>query len=398
MAWESHEAAIREIERIVKKEKIDCDFERLEGQLEFLEHQKKQMQKELEVLERLAPGHATAVGLTIHFADQAQFHPLKYLKSLHEILEKKGVRFYSAQVQKFQEKKGVTLTTNKKNYLWARNCVVATHSPVVNRYKLHTKIYPYRSYVVAAKVPKGSVPYALFWDNLEAYHYVRVQKESHFDVLILGGEDHKTGQEENTEGRFRALEKWALKRYPQINKIDWRWSGQVMETMDGLAFIGKNPGNDHIYVATGFSGNGMTYGTISALLIRDLILGKKNDWVKVYEPSRKKLNVTYIKENLNVACRYAEHLSLGKKSLKRLKENEGVVLQQGRDKIAVYKDELGKVHGCSAVCTHLGCLVHWNSSEKCWDCPCHGSQFTPLGKVQHGPAVTPLKKLKLKVD
>ena len=238
----------------------------------------------------------------------------------------------------------------------------------------------------------------LFWDNLEAYHYVRVQKQSSHDLLIIGGEDHKTGQEKDTEARFLNLEKWALKNYPQINKIEYRWSGQVMETMDGLAFIGKNPGNEHIYVATGFSGNGLTYGTLSGLLIRDLILHKTSPWESLYRPSRKKLNATYLKENFNVACQYADLIPIGGDSLKGLKENEGCVIQKDLKKVAVYKDEFGKLHTRSAVCPHLGCIVKWNTGEKCWDCPCHGSQFTALGKVQHGPALSPLKKISLKVE
>lgn len=398
LAWESHMEAIAQIEHIIKKEKIKCEFERVEGQLKFYEDQESELQKEKEAFERIAPGLVRTVGRTLHIQNQAQFHPLKYLIALHKILEARGVRFFQAQVTDFSEKKGVTLTTSKRLHVWGKDCIVATHSPVLNRFQLHTKLYPYRSYVLAARIPKDSTESGLFWDNLEAYHYVRVQKQSTHDLLIVGGEDHKTGQEKDTEISFTRLEKWALKHYPQINKIEYRWSGQVLETMDGLAFIGKNPGDEHTYVATGFSGNGLTYGTFTGLLFTDLILKRKNPWETLYRPSRKKLNGTYIKENFNVVCQYADLIPIGSSSLKGLKENEGRVIQENLQKVAVYKDELGKLHACSAYCSHLGCVVQWNPSEKCWDCPCHGSQFTPLGKVQHGPALTPLKKHKLKLS
>lgn len=397
LIWESHAAAIDQIEQIVKKEKIHCDFERVEGLLQFHKGQEENLEKEFETLKRIAPGSTKKTGLTLRISKQAQFHPLKYLIGLHSILEKRGVQFHKAQITKFSEKKNVTLTTSTRFQAVGKQCIVATHAAVVNRIQLITKLYPYRSYVIATRIPKGSIPGNLFWDTLKPYHYVRLEKRAGHDLLIVGGEDHKTGQEKDTEACFRRLEKWALKHYPQINKIEYRWSGQVMETMDGLAFIGKNPGAAYTYIATGFSGSGLTYGTLSGSLLRDLILGKKNPYEHLYRPSRKKLNATYIKENLNVACQMTDLLRIGTSSLKGLKENEGKVIRQGIQKVAVYKDELGKLHARSASCTHLGCIVKWNTSEKCWDCPCHGSQFSPKGEVKHGPALSPLKKVRLRV-
>jgi nitrite reductase/ring-hydroxylating ferredoxin subunit len=182
-----------------------------------------------------------------------------------------------------------------------------------------------------------------------------------------------------------------------VTSIDFRWSGQVMEPVDYMAFIGKNPGTDeHIFIATGDSGNGMTHGTIAGILLTDLILGKKNPWALLYDPSRKTLRATpeFLKENLNVAVQYADWATAGDVgSTDEIAPGSGAVIRKGARKIAVYKDEQGNVHLRSAVCTHLYCIVDWNSMEKTWDCPCHGSRFDPYGRVVNGPAITPLPEV-----
>jgi Rieske Fe-S protein len=248
------------------------------------------------------------------------------------------------------------------------------------------------------------VPRALYWDTADPYHYIRLQEvDSRLDsaqledILIVGGEDHKTGQEDDADRRFKALEEWTRARFPMVKSIDFQWSGQVMEPVDYMAFIGKNPGTDqHIYIATGDSGNGMTHGTIAGMLLTDLILGKKNPWSDLYDPSRKKLRATpeFIKENLNVAAQYADWATAGDvDSTDQIAPGSGAVIRRGARKVAVYKDEQGNVHLRSAICTHLYCIVDWNSMEKTWDCPCHGSRFDPYGKVVNGPAITPLPEV-----
>jgi Rieske Fe-S protein len=216
------------------------------------------------------------------------------------------------------------------------------------------------------------------------------------DWLIVGGEDHKTGQSDDADARFRNLEQWARQRFPMIESIDYRWSGQVMEPVDYMGFIGKNPGDENIYIATGDSGNGMTHGTIAGMLITDQILGKDNPWSTLYDPARKSLRAAgdFLKENLNVAMQYADYLTPGDvDSADKIKPGEGAVIRRGAHKVAVYKDDQGNVHERSAVCTHLYCIVDWNHAERTWDCPCHGSRFDPYGKVVNGPAVADLKEI-----
>src|SRR5436309_328460 len=218
-----------------------------------------------------------------------------------------------------------------------------------------------------------------------------------YDLLIVGGEDHKSGQADDTMLRHARLESWARTRFPMIDEIEFTWGGQVMETIDGLAFIGRNPSDeDNVFIATGDSGMGITHGTIAGMLLTDLILGKKNPWEAIYDPSRKPVRAAhnFAKENLNVAMKYAEWLTPSEVgSVEEIKFGSGAVMRRGLRKVAVYRDEVGKAFEMSATCPHLGCIVHWNEAEKSWDCPCHGSRFDPSGRVINGPANTPLAQV-----
>jgi Rieske Fe-S protein len=264
---------------------------------------------------------------------------------------------------------------------------------------IHTKQAPYMTYVVGVRIPKGSVTDALYWDTLEAYHYVRLQEmptegDGHhhheYDLLIVGGEDHKSGQASDTTDRHSRLEAWARARFPMMEEVEFTWGGQCMETIDGLAFIGRNPmDKENVFIATGDSGMGITHGTIAGILLGDLILDRRNPWATLYDPSRKTVRAagTFAKENLNVAARYLEWVTPGEvSSVREIDTGCGAVLRRGLKKVAIYRDEKGKPHELSAVCPHLGCIVHWNAAESSWDCPCHGSRFDPYGKVMNGPS------------
>ena len=417
LAAQSHNAAINRIEIIASQEDIDCDFERVDGYL-FLgpEDKRQELERELEathqaglheteIVER-APIEFWNTGPALRFPRQAQFHPLKYLNGLTRAsLRDGGQIFTGAHAEKIEDGEPCRITTSDGFVITADHVVVATNTPVNDWVILHTKQAAYRTFVIGARVPRGSVPRALLWDTLDPYHYIRVQEvDSQVDsarledILIVGGEDHKTGQEDDAEERFRDLENWTRERFPMVKDIDFNWSGQVMEPVDCLAFIGKNPGVDqHIYIATGDSGNGMTHGTIAGMILSDLILGKENPWVKLYDPSRKTLRAAgeFLKENLNVAAQYADW---GKKSevssYDEIEPGSGAVVRRGASKVAVFKDDNGVIHERSAVCTHLYCIVNWNSAERTWDCPCHGSRFDPYGSVVNGPAIAPLEPVK----
>ena len=407
LAAESHAASIDMVETIVKDEQIDCEFERLDGYL-FVPpgESKKILERELEAAHRAglttiemverAPIKSFDTGKALRFPRQAQFHPLKYLAGLAQAIERDGGRIYTeTHASKIEGGESARIQTVSGYSVTADAVVVATNTPVNDLVAIHTKQAAYLTYVIGARVPKGSTSRALFWDTPDPYHYVRVESAEDHDVLISGGEDHKSGQKDDANMRFAALERWTRTRFPMIEEIEYRWSGEVMEPVDGLAFIGRNPlDHDNVFIATGDSGNGMTHGTIAGMLITDLIMGKANPWAEIYDPSRVTLSsaIEFVKENLNVAKQYTELVTPGEvDSIDKIQPGSGAVVRRGLQKIAAYKDEDGTVRELSAFCTHLGCVVDWNSLEKTWDCPCHGSRFDSRGQVVMGPANTNLR-------
>ena len=397
LAADSHTAAIDRIETIVRQEGIDCDFARVDGYLflaegdtrETLEHELEAAHRAglraVELLER-APFRSFDTGPCLRFPAQAQFHPLKYLSALAEAIHREGSRIFT-DTHADQIEGGVpALVHAGKHVVTADAVVVATNVPVNDRVAIHTKQAPYMTYVVAARVPPGSVPTVLSWDTGDPYHYLRLYD----DLLIVGGEDHKTGQASDTPERYAQLEAWARARFPEMGQVELAWGGQVMETQDFLAFIGRNPmDHENVYVATGDSGMGITHGTIAGMLLSDLILGRTNPWEALYDPSRVTLRAAgdFARENSNVALQYTDWLTGGDvASADDVRPGSGAIVRRGLEKIAVYRDEQGQVHQCLAKCPHLGCLVHWNPAETTWDCPCHGSRFDRYGKVISGPA------------
>jgi Rieske Fe-S protein len=241
------------------------------------------------------------------------------------------------------------------------------------------------------------MPPALYWDTARPYHFMRVRPSPDGlfpDIVLVGGEDHRTGQADDPERRFARLEQWARDRLPDAGVVAYRWSGQIVEPVDSLGFIGRNPGVvPNIYVATGDSGNGLTNGTIAGILLTDLIAGRDNPWSKLYDPSRRSVRTAteFVRENLNVAGRYARWVTPGEvRAVTDIPPGQGAVIRRGIHKIACYRDDAGHMHEYSAVCPHLFCLVEWNSTEHTWDCPCHGSRFDPYGTVINGPAVNNL--------
>ncbi|MDO8501760.1 MAG: FAD-dependent oxidoreductase [Gemmatimonadaceae bacterium] len=415
LAAESHTAAVARIESIASQEDIDCDFERVDGYLFLGDSHKNELDRELAAAHRAgladvemvdrAPLDFWNTGPALRFPRQAQFHPLKYLNGLtRAILRDGGQIFCFTHAEKIEDGEPCRVTTSEGHVITADHVVVATNTPVNDWVILHTKQSAYRTFVIGARIPRGSVPHGLYWDTQDPYHYIRVQEvDSRLDparteeILIVGGEDHKTGQEDDADERFKSLEDWTRKRFPMVESVDFKWSGQIIEPVDYMAFIGKNPGTDeHIYIATGDSGNGMTHGTIAGILLTDLVLGRPNPWQMLYDPSRKKLRATpeFVKQNLNVAAQYGDWATKGEvASLDDIAPGTGTVLRRGTKKIAVYRDDQGNIHQRSAVCTHLYCIVDWNTAERTWDCPCHGSRFDAYGNVVNGPAITSLAEV-----
>ncbi len=400
----SHTAAINKMQEIAREEQIGCNFEWLDGFLFAGSAEDAELlQEELAAAHRAglvgvekvsrAPIESFDTGAALRFPRQAQFHPLKYLDGLARAIIRDGGRIFGqTHATKIEGGESASVETSHGPVVKSEVIVVATNTPVNGRFAIHTKQAPYVTYVIGAQVPRGSVTTALFWDTGDPYHYVRLQsdKQSGHDILIVGGEDHKTGQANDGFQRYGRLEQWTRERFPQMGEIEFRWSGQVMEPADGLAFIGRNPlDDDNVFIATGDSGQGMTHGTIAGILLTDLIQGRKNEWEDLYSPSRLSVKALpeYASENINVAGQYADYMTAGDvKSESELSPGDGAVMRDGLTKVAVYRDDAGKLHKRSAVCPHLSCVVAWNSSERTWDCPCHGSRFSAEGRVYQGPA------------
>ncbi len=420
LAAESHTAAIAQVENIVRQENIDCDFEYLDGFLVRAHEEENDT-----ILSREFHA-ATRAGLQVDFLDgcpidslntcsclrfprQMQLHPIKYLQRLAEILAQNGVEIFT-HTRAVHVEGGLPaaqVQTKNKFTVTCEAVVVATNSPFNDLFAIHTKQAPYRTYVIGVTVPQGSVPKGLYWDTLDPYHFVRLQKipnvegETKRDLLIVGGEDHKTGQDDDPKPRFDKLEEWTRKCFPMAQEVLYRWSGQVMEPVDGMAFLGRNPfDTNNVYVITGDSGNGMTHATIGAMLITDQIMGAPNEWAALYEPSRVSLRATseFLKENANVAAQYGDWFAeKSDEDLMLLEAGEGKVIRDGLRMLAAYKNESGRIEYLSAACPHLAGVVHWNPVEKSWDCPCHGSRFDCNGRVIEGPAFKDLEKVQTEI-
>lgn len=404
----SQSEAVDRIEQIQRENDIDCDFRRLDGVLfPASEEDVSVLEEEAEAAAEIGVAVTRTTGIPfaggaetpcLRYPRQAAFHPLKYLRGLCGLIVDGGGALHPGstvtEIAETQQGVEVTLATGRR--LRAGAAVVATNAPINDRLAIHTKQAPYRTYAMAFALPGGLLADALYWDTLDPYHYVRINPGADGDVLIVGGEDHKTGAADDAPRRFEALESWMRERLPQLGAELTRWSGQVMDTLDYCGFIGRNPGNQRIFVATGDSGQGMTHGVAASLLLPDLIMGRPNPYAEVYDPSRKpiKAATTYIRENATVAKNFAEYVAPGERaSAEELAPDQGAVVRSGLSKVAAYRDAQGTLHLRSAACTHTGCHLHWNSFEACWDCPCHGSHFAPDGSVLNGPAIADLARV-----
>ncbi|HEX3203135.1 MAG TPA: FAD-dependent oxidoreductase, partial [Nitrospiraceae bacterium] len=360
LAAESHTAAIDRIAQTIREEHIACDFERVDGYLiqspedspELLDNEFAAARRVgMEAVELLPnPPLAGIMQRCLRFPNQGQFHPIKYLSGLtHAVLRQGGRIHTDTHVSHVEGASMAQILTEAGPIVRANAVVVATNTPINDRVTIHTKQAAYRTYAFAAPVPRGAVPKALYWDTTDPYHYVRLQpRDNDTDLLIVGGEDHKTGQAQDTETRHQRLLEWARGWFPMIDRIELAWSGQIMESVDGLAFIGRNPGDSpNVYIATGDSGMGMTHGTIAGILLTDLICGRENAWASLYDPARVRLHALsdFVQENANMAVQYAGWLTQGDlQSVADIAPGEGGVIRQGLEKVAVYRDNVGALH------------------------------------------------------
>jgi glycine/D-amino acid oxidase-like deaminating enzyme/nitrite reductase/ring-hydroxylating ferredoxin subunit len=411
--------AIHHIERNIEQYQIDCGFERTAA---YLFAQNDDQQKELkdiaEACEKVGvPANYTGtIPVSIPFSSaieipaQAKFSPVKFVYALAKafldaggrILEQTEVTNYTHRTDEVTSEEIIEVQTDN-NYTYVTDALVfATHIPPgVNI--LHLRCAPYRSYAMAVRLSHEMYPAALCYDMYDPYHYYRTQIVDGEPYFIVGGEDHKTGHEENTAACFNRLEAH-VRKYFNVESITHKWSSQYYEPADGLPYIGELPGaRPNVYVATGYGGNGITYSQVATILLSDLILTGASLYKDVFNPNRIKPIagfVNFIKENADVVKNLVSGLVTRSQleSLSELAHGEGKVVVFDKHKIALYKDMDGTLHVLNPTCTHLKCSVAWNAAELSWDCPCHGARYSVDGNVLNGPANMDLKRIDLKEE
>lgn len=414
--WDAGLAAMWQIAECVDAERISCGFAWIPGYLHaplgasIDDDVVKDLKEEARIASELGfdAEYVESAPLVdrpgVRFEGQARFHPLRYLSALASTIEGNGSAIFERTNIDTIEDDPLTVVAGdyrvKCDYAF-----VATHNPIIGKASLlratllQTKLALYSTYAIGGRVERGSVPDALMWDTDTPYGYLRIDRHRDYDLVIFGGEDHKTGQVPDTEPRFERLEQ-KLRALVDGVSLAHRWSGQVIETHDGLPYIGET--SPRQFVATGFNGNGFTFGTLAAMMVADAIQGRDNPWRELFDVGRTKIRAglwDYLRENKDYPYYLIRDRFAGAqgKSTRTLRRGTGKLLELDGKKVAAYRHEDGRVTLLSPVCTHMGCHVQWNTAESTWDCPCHGSRFTPSGDVIGGPAEKPLEEVTAEV-
>jgi glycine/D-amino acid oxidase-like deaminating enzyme/nitrite reductase/ring-hydroxylating ferredoxin subunit len=404
---EGSRSAIEQIERFTRELSIDCDFRRVPAYL-YTESRNKVAELKNEAASAAKAGLSARwvedVPLPfesrggVRYDNQAQFHPARYVAGLLEHLVSKGVRIYEASPVTAIETGEPCVVRTANGSVRASSVFMATNVPVAGYTTLNIKAASYRSYAAAYATSKPVN--GLFWDTADPYHYIRCHETPEGTMLIVGGEDHRVGQEPDTEGAFDALGRYVAEKFGALPER-FRWSGQIIEPADGLPFIGGGP----VYVSTGYSGQGMTFGTLAGMIVADLITGQENRWASLFDPMRVHLNGA-MKDLVRENKGFPAHLisdrltnrDVETSDTSDVRSGEGKIVDVNGRKLAVYRDPAGTLCALSPICTHMKCDVTWNGAETSWDCPCHGSRFDIEGNVLNGPARKPLERVSIEAD
>lgn len=405
--YEARIDALQLIESNVGNFGIDCDYKKRTWYLyssneENKNKVEKNMQSALDAgipVQELLPGELpfpVVNGMKID--GQAQFNPLRYVQQLAEKINGEGCSIYenTPVVDIKEDGDTITLVTDYGN-VTAKYVVHATHTPKGVFLDFHSLLGTYREYGVAAKLASGDYPEGIFWGyyNVNERFSVRSYEHDGEKYIVCVGQPHQVGQKENNQENIRNIENFLRERFDIAETVQW-WGGQNYKPADGLPYIGRRSSGSNVFVATGFSTDGLIYGTLSAIIIRDQLQGKETPYTKLFDAARHnpvKAAGKFIKENaINAAEVFKDYVLFKDEKIAEIPSGEGKVVEVDGKKVAVYKSPEG-IKACSGICTHLGCVVHWNSAEKTWDCPCHASRFDTEGTVLEGPALTPLEKV-----
>jgi glycine/D-amino acid oxidase-like deaminating enzyme/nitrite reductase/ring-hydroxylating ferredoxin subunit len=332
----------------------------------------------------------------VRLDNQAQFHPRRYCLGLAAAIDGDGSHVFERTRVTGVDDGDPCRVRTEHGTVTAQHVVVATHLPILDRGGYFARTYPMRSYALSASLD-GPVPSGMYLSVDSPTRSVRPAVMDGREVVVLGGEGHKVGQDEDTRQRYAALEDWARSQFP-VRSIDYRWSAQDFMPVDGVPFVGPvSLGSERVLVATGFRKWGMSNGAAAAILLSDRIAGRENPWAPLFDTNRLNLRQSVrelVKENADVVKRFiGDRIRTEfRRTPADLAPGEAAVVTQGAQRVAAYRDPAGTLHVVSAACTHMGCTVTWNTAETTWDCPCHGSRFTADGEVLEGPAVRPLER------
>lgn len=397
----SRKMAIDFIEQCIGEYAIDCEFQRVPWYLFTTpdsQNDSKTVKNEfqaalaagLTVADTPPAGFPFEVDAITNLPGQAQFNALLYVQHLSAALAREGcLIFENSPVRRVTDGEPCEVQTDSGT-VKAKKVAMATHTPK-GIYAVHTAMESYREYALAVRL-KGELPAPGAYWHLDSgsHHSIRPYKSPSGNYLLVLGQAHKVGSKSNNTENFKILEDY-LARYFDIEKVEYRWAAQNYKPADNLPYVGTSPMQDNVYIATGFAADGLVYGTLAGMIISDQILGIANDLARIYDPKRFTPAASaskFMKENISVGAHLLkDYLFYGTaKDLGEIKPGEGKTLKVDGERLAAYRDEQGHVHLVSSVCTHMGCIVHWNDAEKTWDCPCHGSRFATDGKVLEGPA------------
>lgn len=407
----ANQAAIEQVATLVEEENIDCDFKRKDAYT-FADKPENlsAVKAEVDAAQKLGLP-ATFVTETslpfdilgaVKFSHQAQFHPRKYILSLAAKIDGDGsFVFERSRVKSVDGENPSKVRTEQGATVTAQDVVVATNLPILDQGLFFAKTFPKRSYLIGARIDPAIAPNGMFIGTGESYRSIRTTPTDDGGMLLLiGGEGHKVGEASDTAERYQRLADYAHQHFG-IDTVDFYWSTQDMVSFDMVPYVGKlTPMNHHTYVATGFSLWGMSNSTLSAMILKDVITGHPNPWIKLYDSTRPTPFLTRdsIRNNLDVGTHWVGDRLKGLfDSPDKLKPDEGKIVTANGQKVAAYRDETGTLHQVTATCPHLGCIVAWNEAEKSWDCPCHGSRFDTDGHILHGPAVKNLRSVEVAV-
>lgn len=405
----SRMTAIDFIERRVKEYSIDCDFRRVHfylftttGTADTVSIPQKEFEAAvsagLTASDKIPTGFPFPAHHIADIANQAQLNPLVYTQQLAAELSKQGCLIFENTRATRVEDGDPCIAHTSHGMVRAKKIIMATHSPK-GIYAVHTAMESYREYALAAKLKGEAPPYGIYWHVTgNSHHSVRPYSGPNGSYLLALGEAHKVGEKENNEENLKKLEKYLYDHF-DIENIAYSWAAQNYKPADNLPYIGTSPLEKNIYIATGFAADGLVWGTLAGMIIGILIAGRDHPLAKIYSPKRFTPAASasgFVKENISVASHLLKDYLFydSTRELKDIGVGEGKTVSVNGEKLAVYRDDQGSLHLVSSVCTHMGCIVHWNNAEKTWDCPCHGSRFDIHGEVLEGPAFKNLAKPK----